>query len=154
MAVKSNAIKGIQGRIVVSCQAGPDSPLNAPHFIAALAQSAERGGAGGFRVDGPANINAVRAVTTLPILGINKITRPGFEVFITPTYADAKATVEAGASVVALDGTGRPRPGGEKLGDIIERLHTESNVPVMADVSTTDEGLQAIELGADLVATT
>ena len=78
VAWNTAAVGAIRGRIVVSCQAGPESPLNAPQHIAALARSAERGGAAGFRVDGPVNVSAVRAVSELPILGINKIIRPGY----------------------------------------------------------------------------
>jgi N-acylglucosamine-6-phosphate 2-epimerase len=147
-------LEAIRGRIIVSCQAGPESPLNAPHFLAALAQSAEMGGAAGFRVDRPENVAAVRAVSDLPILGINKIHVPGYDVFITPTFESARAVAEAGADLIGLDGTGRARPDGESLAGIIERIHTECEVPVMADVSTVEEGLAAAGLGADLVATT
>jgi putative N-acetylmannosamine-6-phosphate epimerase len=147
-------IEAIRRRIIVSCQAGAESPLHAPHFIAALAKSAELGGAGGFRVDGAADVAAVRADTSLPIIGINKQPMPGFEVFITPTFASARSVVEAGADLVALDGTNRPRPGGENLREIIQRLHEECGVPVMADIATAAEGLYALELGADMVATT
>lgn len=147
-------IEAVRHSVIVSCQAGPESPLYAPHFIAALAKSAEMGGAAGFRVDGPANVAAVRAITGRPILGIHKLPHAGFDVFITPTFAAAKAVVEAGADMVALDGTARPRPGGECLDELIARIHDECGVPVMADVATAEEGQQAAALGADLVATT
>ena len=77
--MQNKSLQAIGGGLVVSCQAGPESPLNAPQFIAALAQSAERGGCVGFRVDRPENIRAVRAVSRLPIIGINKIPHPGLE---------------------------------------------------------------------------
>jgi N-acylglucosamine-6-phosphate 2-epimerase len=147
-------IEAVRHSVIVSCQAGPESPLHAPHFIAALARSAEMGGAAGFRVDGPVNVAAVRAVSERPILGINKLPRPSFDVFITPTFAAAKAVVDAGADMVALDGTARPRPRGECLPDIIRRIHEECRVPVMADIATAEEGIQAAACGADMVATT
>jgi N-acylglucosamine-6-phosphate 2-epimerase len=140
--------------VVVSCQAGPESPLNAPHFIAALAQSAAMGGAAGFRVDRPESVAAVRAVSDRPIVGINKLRNYDFDVFITPTYASAAAVIEAGADIVGLDGTGRPRPETEELDEIIRKLHDEYGVPVMADIATADEAVAAAEQGADLVATT
>ena len=59
---RSAIIASLKGAVIVSCQAGPDSPLNHPATIAALAQSSEIGGAAAFRVDGPANVAAVRAV--------------------------------------------------------------------------------------------
>ena len=39
----------LRGRLIVSCQALPGSPLRDSTIIAALAQCAERGGAGGVR---------------------------------------------------------------------------------------------------------
>lgn len=147
-------LESIHGGVVVSCQAGPESPLNSPATIAALAASAERGGAVGFRIDGPDNVAAVRAVSALPILGINKRHRDGFEVFITATFDDALAVVRAGADLVALDGTSRPRPDGVQLVDLVRRVREECRVPVMADVSTAEEGRTAAAAGCDLVATT
>jgi len=147
-------LEAIRSSVVVSCQAGKESPLCGPHFIAALAGSAEMGGAAGFRVDGPENVAAVRAVSKLPIIGINKLPSAHYDVFITPTFSSAQAVITRGADIVALDGTQRPRPDGEQLGDIIRRIHEQCGIPVMADISTLEEGLRAVDLGADLVATT
>ena len=146
-------VVSLKGAVIASCQADPDSPLNQPSIIAALAQSAELGGALGFRIDGPANVAAVRAVTQLPIVGINKVDRIGFDVRITPTLGDALAVVDAGANIVALDGTQRPRPHGESFAQIVAALH-EKCIPVMADISTLGEARAAVEAGADVVGTT
>ena len=146
-------VAALEGAVFVSCQAAAGSPLDQPSTIAALAQSAALGGAQGFRVDGPDNVAAVRAVTDLPIIGIRKADRSGFDVRITPTLADALRVVDAGATIVALDATGRPRPGGETVDGIISALHA-SSVPVMADVATLGEAEAAVAAGADLVATT
>jgi N-acylglucosamine-6-phosphate 2-epimerase len=143
----------LEGSVVVSCQAAPGSPLDDPSIIAALAQSAAVGGAGGFRVDGPANVAAVRVVSDLPIIGIRKVRVAGGAVWITPTVEDARSVVDAGATVVALDATDRPRPGGEMIEGIIAALH-EGGIPVMADISTQSEAEAAVVAGADLVATT
>jgi N-acylglucosamine-6-phosphate 2-epimerase len=143
----------LEGAVIVSCQAAAGSPLDHPGTIAALAQSAALGGARGFRIDGPDNVAAVRAVTDLPIIGIRKADRAGFEVRITPTLADALRVVAAGATIVALDATDRPRPGGETVAGIIAALHA-GGVPVMADISTHAEAEAAVVAGADLVATT
>ena len=94
-------VASLKGAVIVSCQAGPESPLNQPLTIAALAQSAAVGGAHGFRVDGPANVAAVRAVSGLPIFGINKVDREGYDVRITSTLGDAVEVVEAGANLLA-----------------------------------------------------
>ena len=151
--VRSAIVETLKGAVIASCQAGPESPLNQPSIIAALARSAELGGARAFRVDGPANVAAVRALSALPILGINKVDREGYDVRITSTTADAMEVVDAGATVVALDGTDRQRPHGETLAQIISALHA-IGVPVMADISTPAEARFALDAGADIVATT
>lgn len=122
--------------------------------MAAMAQAAEMGGAVGFRVDGPDDVAAVRAVTARPIIGIYKRPEPGFEVYITTDMASAAAVARTGADVIAVDGTQRPRPGGQRLDDLIRRIHEELGLPVMADVSTVEEGVLAAQAGAEIVATT
>jgi N-acylglucosamine-6-phosphate 2-epimerase len=151
--MREAAVARLAGAVVVSCQAAPGSALAAPSMIAALAQSAAAGGAQGFRIDGPDNVAAVRAVSDLPIIGIRKVRRADGEVRITPTFEDARSVVDAGATIVALDGTARPRPGGEAVEAIISALH-EVGIPVMADISTQAEAEAAVAAGADLVATT
>ncbi|MEL7654428.1 MAG: N-acetylmannosamine-6-phosphate 2-epimerase [Bacillota bacterium] len=154
MKLQYPQLEAIRHGLIVSCQAGPESPLNAPCFIAALAKSSEMGGAVGFRVDRPENVSAVRAISSLPILGIYKIVTRCSDVYITPTYASAEAVVKAGANLLAIDATGRPRSGGETFRDIVEKVHKNLNVPVMADIGTTEQGVKALEDGADIIGTT
>lgn len=147
-------LEKLRGGLIVSCQAGPDSPLYDVRHITALAKSAERGGAVGFRIDGPDNVAAVRRQTGLPILGIRKREEPGAEVYITPAFPDAKLIIEAGCDLLALDGTDRPRPGGASLATIIGQVHDQYNLPVMADIASLDDARYAVKAGADLVGTT
>ena len=142
-----------RGSLVVSCQAGPGNPFFSPAAMALMAQAAEAGGAGAIRANGPDDIAAIRAVTSLPIIGLHKLGDPA-GVFITPTYESAVDLVAAGADLIALDGTLRPRPDGQRLDQQIHRIHDELGVPVLADVDTFDAGLAARAAGADLVATT
>ena len=146
-------IARIKGRLVVSCQALPDSPLHRPAIIAALAQCAERGGAAGVRIDGPDDIAAVRSTVGIPIIGIYKI-RSASPIYITPTFESARAVVRAGADIVAVQATRERDDTGLPLSALVARVHAECGVPVMADVSTVEEGLAAAAAGADLVATT
>ncbi|WP_329004716.1 putative N-acetylmannosamine-6-phosphate 2-epimerase [Kribbella sp. NBC_00709] len=141
------------GTLVVSCQAGPENPIHGPAAMALMAQAAEAGGAGAIRANGPADIAAIRAVTDLPIIGLHKLGDPA-GVFITPTYEAAAGVVAAGADLVALDATLRPRPDGQRVAQQIARIHHDLGVPVLADVDSLDAGLAAREAGADLVATT
>jgi N-acylglucosamine-6-phosphate 2-epimerase len=147
-----DSIASLRGGVVVSCQAASGSPLDTPSFIAALAQSAARGGAVGFRVNGPANTAAVRAITDLPIIGIHKVRRPDGGVVITPTLDDALSVVDAGASIVALDST-EDRHDDQALAGIVDALHARG-IGVMADIATAAEAREATAAGVDLVATT
>jgi N-acylglucosamine-6-phosphate 2-epimerase len=139
--------------LIVSCQAGAGSALRGPEPMALMAREAAAGGAAGIRANGPADVAAIRAAVDLPIIGIHKLGDPA-GVFITPTVAAAVEVVRAGATLVALDGTRRPRPDGTPLAALIAVIHADLDVPVMADVDTYEAGVAAREAGADLVATT
>lgn len=143
----------LSGGLVVSCQARPGNPLHGPETMALMARAAEVGGARALRVNGPADIRAVRNVTSLPVLGINKVEYVDSPVMITPTVKDAIAILDAGAPLVALDGTNRLRPNGEQLRDIIDVIHDRGAI-AFADLATRDDLPGAIEAGADAVGTT
>lgn len=149
-----DTLERIYGGLIVSCQARVGSPLYGPRFMAAMAVAAERGGAVGIRADGPANIRAIRRATSLPIIGIYKRYVLGSDVYITPDVTSARAVIRAGADIVAVDGTERPRPGGITLGELIRAIKNAYSVLVMADISTVEEALAAVRAGADIVATT
>jgi N-acylglucosamine-6-phosphate 2-epimerase len=139
--------------LIVSCQARPDNPLHGAVFMTAMAVAAEQGGAVGIRANDPEQIRAIRQATGLPLLGIWKREVAGFETSITPDLASARAVVEAGADVVALDATSRPHPEGSAA-DLIAVVKRELRVPVFADVARFDEGIAAARAGADYVGTT
>ena len=138
--------------LVVSCQARVDNPLHGDVFMAAMAQAAEAGGAGAIRANGPENVRAIRAATRLPIIGINKI-YDDHPVAITPSVEAARAVAEAGADMIAIDATSRPRAG-EPVADLIRCIHTDLKKPVLADVDTLETAMSALGHGADAIATT
>lgn len=140
-----------RGSLIVSCQARPDNPLHGPGFMAAMARAAEQGGAGGLRVQGAADVAAVRAVSTLPMVGLLKRDDPGFAVYITPDFAAARMV--AAADVIAIDATSRPRSG-EAVSVLVRRIRNELGRAVMADIATVDDALAAQAAGADYIATT
>ena len=141
------------GGLIVSCQALPGEPLFGADIMARLARAAEGGGAVGIRANSPADIAAIRTVTLLPLIGLSKVDVVGFDVYITPTLADALSVSEAGADVIALDATHRPHPEGTEA-VFIQRVKAATQKPVLADISTYDEALAAQDAGADFVSTT
>ena len=147
----SYVLESLRNSIVVSCQAEPGLPLDAPLHIAALARSVILGGATGVRIQGRDNIAAVRTATDLPLIGLIKAQRQGTNVYITPTLGDVEAVASAGADIVAFDATSRPRPNSvEALCSAARRAGCLS----MADISSASEGVGAMEAGADIVSTT
>lgn len=73
--------------------------------------------------------------------------------FITATAADARQVIDAGARLVALDGTRRQRPGGESLDTIIQAIH-DADGAALADCATVDHAIWSLECGADAIGTT
>lgn len=144
----------LEHKLIVSSQAmNPLSPLRQrPDVLALLAEASELGGAGGFRVDGTEVIRLLRPKTQLPIIGIAKDTREGFDNYITTSNADAEALCAAGADIVAIQATSGTRPG-ESFAEIAATTHRLGKL-VMADIATLEEARQAAAEGADLIATT
>lgn len=139
--------------VVISCQAPQESPLRDSHVMAQLALAAQLAGAIGVRAEGGPDITAIRAVCSLPVIGIRKHLYEGSDVYITPTRADVDTVADAGAELVALDATARPRPYGETLAEVV--AHAKSRgLTVMADLSDADEAKAAIEAGVDFLGTT
>lgn len=153
------SVNQVAGELIVSCQASEGEPLCSPEHILALALSAINGGAGALRLEGVENIKHVRANTKVPIIGLTKDdTIPASErlkkVYITGSFAEAEALASAGADIIALDATSRPRPDGLSLKQQITKIHDQLNLPVWADVATFSEGMAAREAGADVVSST
>ncbi|WP_210485002.1 N-acetylmannosamine-6-phosphate 2-epimerase [Microvirga antarctica] len=142
-----------KGALIVSCQARADNPLHGPIFMSAMARAVNAGGAAGFRANGAEDVAAIRAISTHPIIGIDKIWDDRFPVYITPHFASAARIAQAGADIVGVDATRRPRDG-DDVDRLIGRIRHELHREVFADVSSVAEGLFAHAAGATYVATT
>lgn len=145
-------IESLRGGLVVSCQAYPGEPLRDARAMALIAQSSAAGGAVGIRAQGLDDVRLIHETVHLPQIGLWKVGSSG--VFITPTLEHALAVVAAGAEIVAIDGTQRPRPDGLSLAQTIEAIHVRTGALVMADSSSLDDGIAAQDAGADIVGTT
>jgi N-acylglucosamine-6-phosphate 2-epimerase len=160
---KPKCIKQLDGALIVSSQASFGEPLDGPEFVLAMALSAITGGARGVRLEGMESIAAARADSRMPpdipIVGLIKSANvaAGDRLripYITNHYEDAQAIASAGADIVAVDATGRPRSDGFTLAEVIRLIHGELAKPVWADVATFDEGMKAVASGADIISTT
>lgn len=146
-------LDSLAGGIVVSCQARPGNPLQGPETMAIVARAAELGGARALRVNGAADIVAIRKICDLPIMGIEKVEHPDSPVMITPNVAAVREVIATGAQIVALDGTNRPRPGGETLKDCVREIH-RGHALAFADLATREDLAHAVAADVDAVGTT
>jgi N-acylglucosamine-6-phosphate 2-epimerase len=122
--------------------------------MSAIARAAELGGAAGIRAEGPADVRAIKEAVAVPVIGLLKRDLPGSPVRITPRLSDARVVADAGADVVAVDATLRPRANGLTTGDFLAALVAELEAPVLADVDSLEAAVIARAAGADAVATT
>jgi len=148
-----NVLQKIEGGLIVSCQAEDGSPFFQPESMARFAHAAELGGAVGIRAKEP-DIRAIKDSCSLPVIGIDKVYLEGFEVYITPRFEDAERIAAAGADIIALDCTPRPRPDGVTMQELVRHIKEELDLPVMADIATLEEAVAAEKAGVDIVATT
>lgn len=149
-----SVIEAIGGGLVVSCQAMAGEPFDRPEYLALMAKAAQAGGAVAIRADRPENVKSIRNAVDVPVIALYKRRYPDSDVYITPTFSEADALVRVGADAIAIDATNRSRPNGADLSKLIKGIRDDLGLPVLADVSTIEEGTRAEGLGADMVATT
>lgn len=143
-----------KGGLVVSCQATEGTPMNTPQFIAAQAMTVEQAGAKAIRAQGIENVALVVKSVKVPVIGLVKSFTLDSDVYITPTVKDVLALVEAGADIVAVDATQRSRLGGVTLEQFYAEVRKHTDVPLLADVDSLENAVNAEALGFDAIATT
>ena len=149
-------IKRLKNKVIVSCQAMPSEPLYREECMAAMMKSVLNGGAQGLRVAGVRDVKLAKSLSDVPVIGLTKpevIPKNWKEVvYITPTLKDVVDLIQAGADIVAFDGTQRPRPKCT-VEEIIKYIKINRKKS-MADISTLEEGIKCAELGVDILSTT
>jgi len=145
----------LKNKVIVSVQAMPDEPLYKEECINALMQSVVNGGASGLRVAGVRDVENAKKLFDVPVIGITKPDKLPENwqkvVYITPSIEDAKGLIEAGADIIAFDGTSRERK--SNLKDLIDYIKSNNRL-AMADIATFEEGLNCQKLGANILSTT
>lgn len=144
----------LKGGLVVSCQASEGTPMNTPEFIAAQAMTVELAGAKAIRAQGINNVARVVSSVKVPVIGLVKSYSAHSDVYITPTVEDVLALEKAGAHIIAVDATQRSRNGGVSLEEFFNNVRKHTNIPLLADVDSIENAINAEALGFEAIATT
>lgn len=151
--MSSELIQKLKRKLIVSCQAEGDSPFNSPEGVTMFAKAAIIGGAAAIRSEGIAKTKMIIDQTNVPVIGLVKSKFEDGSVRITGSFKDVEDLISIGTHIIAIDGTFRSR---ENLSgpDFINKVKSEFDCLVMADIAKEDEALECAEAGADLVSTT
>ena len=148
-------IENLKQKIIVSSQAMPNEPFYDEKCMHAMMQSVINGGASALRVAGARDVKMAKQFG-VPVIGLTKPDKLPDNwrsvVYITPTLKEVNELIDAGADIIAFDGTSRPR-NGCTLQDIIYKIKSSGKL-AMADISTLEEGINCANLGADIISTT
>lgn len=153
----SELLSVIHKSIVISCQALPGEPLYCEEMsiMPFMAKAAKEAGAKCIRTSSVRDVVAIKEATGLPVIGLIKRKYEGYDSYITPTMTEIDELAAAEADIIALDCTMRTRGDGTTINEFLARIREKyPDTPLMADISTIREGLNAEKCGVDLVGTT
>lgn len=148
-------LSDLKHKLVVSVQAAYGEPLYDEACINAMLLSVVNGGASAVRVAGVRDVQNAKKLLDVPVIGLTKpkVLPENWQdiVYITPTIKDINSLIDAGADIIALDATSRPRE--YDLKSAVNLIHSKGKL-AMADISTFEEGLMCDILGFDIISTT
>ena len=148
-------VEQLKGKLIVSCQALAHEPLHTSFIMGRMALAAMEGGAYGIRANSKEDIQEIQSQVELPIIGIVKRDYEGCDVYITPTMKEVDELMEVKPEIIAVDATGRLRPGNLTLDDFYREVRRKyPDQLLMADCSTVEDALYADQLGFDFIGTT
>lgn len=143
--------------IIVSCQALPGEPLYCEEMslMPFMAKAAQMAGCKCIRTSSVRDVEEIKKATGLPVIGLIKRTYEGYDAYITPTMREIDELAAAEADIIALDCTLRTRGDGTTINEFLAQIRDKyPDIPLMADISTYEEGINAWKCGVDLVGTT
>lgn len=151
-------LEKLKGKLIVSCQALEGEPLHRSEggVMVLMAKAALEAGAVGIRAEGVVDIQQIKAsYKDVPVIGIIKRAYPDYASYITATMREVDELVAAGSDIIALDATLQKRGDGLTVNEFVKQIKTQyPEQLLMADISNLEEGLNAAEIGFDLIGTT
>lgn len=149
--LEQQLLQTLQQSLIVSCQPVPDGPMDHDDMVLAMAQAAVAGGAKGLRIEGASRVRLVAQHCRVPIVGIIKRDLSDSEVRITPYLEDVKALADAGALIIAFDGTDRVRP--VPALQLLDEIHRHGCL-AMADCADVSTGVELSQHGCTFIGST
>lgn len=150
-SLEETLLSTLKQSLIASCQPVDNGPMDKVEHIVAMALAAVDGGAKGLRIEGVENVRAVAKATSVPIVGIVKRDLDDSPIRITPFIKDVAALSEAGASIIAFDGTNRQRP--VAMLELLDAVH-KSGCVAMADCADYDTGIMLAKHGCTFIGST
>jgi N-acylglucosamine-6-phosphate 2-epimerase len=151
LALERSLVEQLKNSLIASCQPVDNGPMDKPEHIVAMALATLAGGAKALRIEGVENVRAVAKVVNVPIVGIVKRDLDDTEIRITPYIEDVIALAQAGATIIAFDGTDRPRPV-DRL-TLLTTIHQQGCI-AMADCADFTGGKQLHDAGCTFIGST
>lgn len=146
-------ISKLKHGLIVSCQAEYDSPFNSPEGVTMFAKAAVAGGAAGIRSEGIEKTKMILESVNVPVIGLVKSKFQDGSVRITGSFSDVDDLSAIGCPIIAIDGTFRKRDG-LTGSEFINRIKSEFDAFIMADIAKKDEAIECEQAGADFISTT
>ena len=147
----------VKGSIIVSCQALPSEPLYCEEMslMPYMAKAAQMAGSKCIRTSSIRDVVEIKEKTGLPVIGLIKRNYDGYDTYITPTMQEIDELVAADSDIIALDCTYMKRGNGQTINEFLKEIRNKyPDIPLMADISTFEEGVNAWKCGVDIVGTT
>ncbi len=149
--LEQKLLSNLKQSLIASCQPVDDGPMDKVEHVVAMALAAVDGGAKGLRIEGVENVRAVAKATSTPIVAIVKRDLNDSPVRITPFIKDVEDLAQAGASIIAFDGTDRDRP--TAMLDLLAAVHASGCV-AMADCADYETGMMLAKHGCTFIGST
>lgn len=156
-ATLTEILAATKDSIIVSCQALPNEPMYCEEMsiMPFFANAAKQAGSKCIRTSSIRDVVEIKRITGLPVIGLVKRVVEGYASYITPTMKEVDDLFNADSDIIALDCTMRERGDGSTVNEFIAQIKAKyPDVPLMADISTFEEGINAAKCGVNIVGTT
>ena len=153
---KDELIEQIKDGIIVSCPSPPSwtALYRSRRSFLSWSKTAEQGGAVGIRANSVRDIKEIKGSNQVADHWDYQTRLPTWRTLYHGYYEEVDELAALDIAVIALGCTKRPASWWVLISDFIHQVKKISDQLLMADISTLEEGLTAVQAGVDFVRTT